>query len=145
MVRNSIRLLALLLAATFTMPGTSHADFRRICRGGNLPKYLHEIKTDVKEKLTAAAIPFNSVQVRINNVKRATDISSPDFSSNLTVSAGPVSSVSFTGAFPTLTTCDITGKLKITVRYPNGSATTTSNVTIPGTMLFRANIGNDAD
>jgi len=145
MIRNFTRLVAILLASAVLLPGTSFADFQRICRGGNIPAYRVEMKKAVKAKLDAASVEYKSVNVQFINVKRAQDTYAPDFLSGIQLSGGPVQTATFTGSFPALTTCDITGKMKIVVRYPNGSAITSTNVTIPGTMLFRAKMKNDGD
>lgn len=116
----------------------SHAEFRRICRGANLPAYRKEIKNAVKAKLNAANIPFRSVAVNFTNIRRTQDTYSPDFSTGMTLGDGSTPTVTFAGTFPAVTACDVTGKLKIRVQYASGATITRTDFTAPGSMLFKS-------
>ena len=128
---------SVLAALAFSVSSSAHADFKRICRGGNLPAYRVEIKRAVKAKLAAASIAYNRVDVKFTNIRRTNDILSPDFATGLTLSNGTVPSVTYAGTFPGLTTCTIQANLRVLVKYPTGTSITKSAVNIPGTLLYK--------
>ncbi len=130
-------LYTLLAVLVFSLSSPAHAEFKRICRGGNLPAYRVEIKKAVKAKLAAAAIPYNRVDVKFVNIRRDKDTFAPDFSTGLSLSSGDLPSVTYGGTFPARSTCDIQANLRILVKYPTGTTITKSAVTIPGTLLYR--------
>ena len=126
----------LILAAMGAMPLSANADFPRVCRGGSLYKYDNEIKKAVKAKLDAADYAYKRVTVDYLKVERPHDKYVSDFGSDLTLGSGATPAVSFTGAFPELTPCTISFKLKITVVYADGTrATTITSASAPGTLL----------
>lgn len=130
-------LLGALVALFLAMPVSGHADFNRICRGGNLPRYEKEIKAAVKQRLTEQGIAFKWVGVQLFGMERSRDRYVNDFASDITIEAGAVPSVRLTGAFPDLTACTITGSARITVAYPDKSKSiTVSPFSAPGTMLY---------
>jgi len=141
---NSLFVGLIFLAASFT-PNISHAAYKRICRGGDLPALRIELKKQIKDKLIAANIPFKFVNVVFVNQKRSTDVYAPDFSPNIVISSGPIPQVTFDGSFDTKPDCTITTKVKISVKYENGLSISKSDVSIPGELLFKAKVNSNGD
>lgn len=142
-MRNSLVRLAAAAAFIFALSSEAHADYRRVCRGTNLPAYKREIRNAVRDKLTALSIPFKSVQVNYRNLSRTQDTFSPNLADAIGVGAGSNPAVSWVGPFPSLDSCAVTGKIRIRVQYENGSSMTLSDFSAPGTMLFRASMNSE--
>jgi len=129
-------LLAGIAALFLMMPFATHADFNRVCRGGNLPRYEKEIKAALKQRLTEQGIEFRGVIVKLHDIERSRDRWINDFAPDFAIE-GSSPWVRFTGEFPELISCTINARLAITVVYQGGlKATTVTPVSIPGTMLY---------
>lgn len=137
------RLILGLVATFFALPVVAVAQsdspngVRLICRGTNIPAHIVLMKRAVKRKLESENIEYRRVGVRIGKIRRPKGVLNYDYASDLFIApGGDVPTVTYNGEFPTPESCEVEAKLKIFVSFPSGRSLTTSDVRIPGTLLW---------
>lgn len=134
-----MKLILSVLSLALLVPAVSQAETpgrRVMCRGGNIPAYIVQMRLAVREKLTENNIPFKRVAVSFYKIKRPKSILPNNFATGLVLGDGTTPSVSYAGTFPTPEACNISAKLRIMVVYDGEKTITNSDVTVPGTMLW---------
>ncbi|MBN8549196.1 MAG: hypothetical protein J0M12_07785 [Deltaproteobacteria bacterium] len=108
-----------------------------VCRGGNIPAYMSMMRQAVKEKLDSQSVPYKRVAVSFVKIKRPKGTLTANFVDGLAVGDGATPVVTYTGDFPTPEACTMTAQVRILVVYENAKTVTNTEVSIPGTMLWR--------
>lgn len=127
------------LALVIIMPAVGQAEATRkaMCRGGNIPVHIVQMREAVRNKLTENGIKFKRVAVSFYKIKRPRATLPNTFGDGLVLGDGSTPSVTYAGAFPTPEACTISAKLRIMVVYEGEKTITNTDVTVPGTMLWR--------